>query len=241
MPVVLIHGVPDTTEVWDSLRGELSRKDVLALKLPGFDDVVPPGFTCTKEEYVNFIAERLEELDSPADLVGHDWGCLLTARVASTRPELVRSWAAGDGPLDACYDWHPLAKIWQTPGEGERWMEEVKPSELVKPLTEEGLLLEVARRTAERLDRRMKATILNLYRSAKEVGSEWQPELRNIRSPGLVFWGARDKACPVQFSETLAADTRAIQTVILDAGHWSIVERSKELAAALEEFWSNLS
>ena len=36
MPVVLVHGVPETPAVWDPLRSKLSRDDVVALQLPGF-------------------------------------------------------------------------------------------------------------------------------------------------------------------------------------------------------------
>ena len=34
-PVVLVHGVPDTHRVWDGVRAELRRDDILALDLPG--------------------------------------------------------------------------------------------------------------------------------------------------------------------------------------------------------------
>ncbi len=55
------------------------------------------------------------------DLVGHDWGCILTLRVASCAPDLVRTWAGGNGPVDSAYVWHPLAKIWQDQVEGDRF------------------------------------------------------------------------------------------------------------------------
>jgi len=36
MPAVFVHGVPETPAVWDRLRVELHRDDVIALQLPGF-------------------------------------------------------------------------------------------------------------------------------------------------------------------------------------------------------------
>ncbi|MDW8803304.1 alpha/beta hydrolase [Streptomyces scabiei] len=95
MPAVLVHGVPDTHHVWDDVLDHLTRTDVLTLALPGFGCPVPQGFTSTTEEYADWITARLEGLGGPVDLVGHDWGCALTARVASLRPDLVRTWAGG--------------------------------------------------------------------------------------------------------------------------------------------------
>jgi len=74
------------------------------------------------------------------DLVGHDWGSLLVQRVASTRPDLVRSVACGGAAVDRSYPWHPLAQVWQTPGEGERYMEEELTDEFgISHLVENGV------------------------------------------------------------------------------------------------------
>src|ERR1700684_756952 len=83
MPAVLVHGVPNTHRVWDRVRAQLSRKDVVALALPGFDNPAPAGFTSTKEAYADWIIQQLETIGTPVDLVGHDWGGMFTARVAS--------------------------------------------------------------------------------------------------------------------------------------------------------------
>src|SRR4051812_19074423 len=83
MPAILIHGVPDTHRVWDGVRRRLTRSDVEAWDLPGFGTPRPAGFDAGKQEYVDWLVERLERVGEPVDLVGHDWGCILTARVAS--------------------------------------------------------------------------------------------------------------------------------------------------------------
>ncbi|MGI5440965.1 hypothetical protein ACQEV4_27375 [Streptomyces shenzhenensis] len=66
------------------------------------------------------------------DLVGHDWGRILTARIASLRPDLVCTWAGGNGPISAQYAWHPLAKIWQDPVEGDQMEFGEKPGRSVR-------------------------------------------------------------------------------------------------------------
>src|SRR5688572_21078575 len=83
---------------------------------------MPPVFNATKEAYVDWLIKELERVGEPVDLVGHDWGAILTQRVVSLRPDLIRTWACGDGPVDREYVWHDLARKWQTPGEGEAAM-----------------------------------------------------------------------------------------------------------------------
>ncbi len=238
MPAVFIHGVPHTVHVWDSVFSQLARIDLLALELPGFDTAVSAGFSASKEDYVDWIIGRLEAVGEPVDLVGHDWGCLFTTRVASLRPDLVRTWAAGSGPVSVGYDWHPLAKIWQAPEKGEQWMRELDPAKFSQQLQELGVPADVAPAMASRVDERMKHVILSLYRSALHVGQEWQPELAKVTSPGLVFWGEQDEACPIRFAEELAQNTHADRVLKLDCGHWTPLQRPREIAEALTAHWT---
>src|SRR4030095_5226671 len=174
MPVVLVHGVPDTHRLWDKLRSFLSRRDVLTPSLPGFGCGVPAGFAATREAYVDWLVGELERIAEPVDLVGHDWGSLLVQRVVSLRPDLVRTWACGDGPVDVEYVWHDLAQQWQTPGVGEQIMAAFTPEALEEGLAGAGIPREMARETARYVDEPEKQARLCLYRSAVHVGGAWQ-------------------------------------------------------------------
>ena len=240
MKAVFLHGVPDTHRVWDPVRQRLA--DVTgteAWDLPGFGAApVPTGFGATKEEYVAWLIARLEAEPKPVHLVAHDWGCLLAMRAASLRPELVRTWAAGSGPVSADYVWHPLAKIWQTSGEGEAWMASLDAAGFAAQLTGLGVPPDLAREAAARVHPGMKECILRLYRSALHVGAEWQPELANVRSPGLVLWGELDQACPVGFADQLGRDAHARRVAkFKGCGHWWPLQRPDEAAAALRAHW----
>ncbi|MEV6347644.1 alpha/beta hydrolase [Actinoplanes sp. NPDC051851] len=238
MTAILIHGVPDTHRVWDGVREELKRDDVEAWDLPGFGVGRPAGFGGTKEEYVDWLVERIEGVGEPVHLVGHDWGCMLTARVASVRPDLVRSWAGGNGPVSKRYVWHPLAQIWQDRVAGDRFMAEFDPVAFAGQLVEVyDVPGEPARAAMGRVDERMKDSILRLYRSAVEVGEEWAPGLRDMTAPALVFWGVRDPAVPVEFGRELGLETGARRVAELDCNHWTLLERPAEVAALLEEHW----
>lgn len=95
MTVVLVHGAPETSEVWNPLRKKL-RHETIALSLPGFGSARPAEFTGTKDAYAEWLVSSLARLDKPVDLVSHDFGALLTMRLATAFdcPSL-RSWNSG--------------------------------------------------------------------------------------------------------------------------------------------------
>ena len=233
MPAVLVHGVPETTAVWDGLRSHLHRDDVVALALPGFGNPRPDGFTATKEAYVEWLVGELERLQPqrPLDLVGHDWGGGFTIRVVSTRPDLVRSWvtdAAGIG--GAAFEWHDFAKLWQTLGAGEQFFDEW----LAKPVSERPSVF-------GHLDRTMADCILALYRSAVDVGQEWSRDFRDIPAPGLVVVPSDDPFLSSAAARR-AADAAGARVAELDGlGHWWMVDDPARGAAMLEDFWSSLA
>jgi len=236
VPAILVHGVPDTVAMWDPLLATLARADVVTLALPGFGAPVPDGFGATKEEYARWIADRVVEIGEPVDLVGHDWGSLLTQRVALTRPELVRSFVMCNAAVTDAFTWHDLAVGWQTPELGEQIMEMMAGEPLATALRDGGHPF--PERAAEAIDDTMKRCVLSLYRSAVDIALEWAPQGRASR-PGLVLWGRDDPYGPPASGERFAAITGA-GFVVLDGGHWAPVERAPEAATAIESFWAGL-
>lgn len=238
MPAVFVHGVPDTNRVWRSLIQRLRRDDIVTLSLPGFGCEIPMGFDCSKEAYCDWLLRELDNIDGPIDVVAHDWGALLTLRVASIEPTLVRTWAAGGAPLDAEYEWHKAAKLWQTPEVGEQVMERVTPETLASGLAAAGVPAADAAETARYVDATMKRSILALYRSAVHVGAEWEPGLGRIKAPGLVLWGADDPYVAPTFGGRLASRTGARFVSFAQCSHWWQLQRVEEVAAELEALWS---
>lgn len=242
MPAFLVHGNPDSSRLWDMVVPHLGSygEEVVAADLPGFARPAPDGFACTKEAYVDWIVACLEDLGGEADLVGHDWGSLLVQRVASVRPDLLSSVACGGAAVDVDYPWHPLAQVWQTPGEGERYMEEELTDDFgIEHLVENGVPREYAEHNIW-LNPYGKDTILKLYRSAVEIGREWQPDLERVEVPSMVVWGREDPYVPLEFGERLARRMKG-ELVVLDCGHWWPFERSKETAEALLRHWDAAS
>jgi len=64
---VFVHGLPETSRVWDSLRRVVER-DSIALALPGFGAPRPPGFSATKDAYAEWLADVLNGIEGPIDL-----------------------------------------------------------------------------------------------------------------------------------------------------------------------------
>jgi pimeloyl-ACP methyl ester carboxylesterase len=238
MRAVFVHGVPDTQRLWDRIRERLSRHDTTALELPGFGAHRPPGFTSSKEAYVDFAIEQIEGVGEPVHLVGHDWGAILVQRIVALRPDLIRSWAAGSGIVDTEYTWHDLAQQWQTPGGGEQLMEMMTPGILATTMESAGVPADAAAEMARRFDAEMKDSILRLYRSAASIGTEWQPDMERVTRPALIRWGADDPFADVPFARRLAERVHGELLVLPGCGHWWPVERPAEVAVALERFWS---
>jgi len=242
VPAVLVNGVPDTSRLWDPLREHLAREDVITAAPPGFGSPVPDGFGATKEEYVAWLVSTLEAIGEPVDLVGHDWGCILVQRVASTRPDLVRTLACGAGPIDKQYAWHAMAQLWQS-GDGDdlvAGMVAMPKADLAVGLAAGGSPPDLAEIQAAALDEAMGRCILALYRSAVTVGAEWEDACSAMpRRPALVLWGGDDPYVTPEFGEQLARRIDAELVVFDGCAHWWPWERPGETAAALERLWSS--
>ncbi len=247
MPAVLVHGVPETPAVWDPMRARLRRDDVVALALPGFGCPRPEGFAATKEAYVAWLVAELEALQpqGPVDLVGHDWGGGFVVRVVSTRPDLVRSWvtdAAGVG--DDAFEWHETAKIWQTPDAGEQFFEmalAAPAAARAERFTSQGVPAAHALALASGLDARMAGAILDLYRSAVDVGREWAPAFGKIPARGLVLVPSEDPYLAASCARNGAARAGAALTELDGLGHWWMLDDPGRAAVVLDEFWAGLS
>ena len=242
--IVFVHGVPETSHLWNGVRDALGRKDTVAVALPGFGNPRPAGFSATKEAYVDWLVAELEKLGEPVDLVGHDWGGGFTLRVASIRPDLLRSWVSdAAGLADVNFEWHEFAKIWQTPGAGEEFWKQ----QLALPVEERASTFEQfgvpqakARDLASRIDQTMGDVILALYRSAVDVGKEWAPAVAKISKPGLVVLAELDPFLKVDRAEKAALASGAKIAKLEGLGHWWALQDPERGAKMLKDFWASL-
>jgi pimeloyl-ACP methyl ester carboxylesterase len=84
----------------------------------------------------------------------------------------------------------------------------------------------------------MKQAILLLYRSAIDVGEEWNPGEKGRERPGMILWGRDDPYAKPERGEQAASAANA-RFLVVDGGHWAIFEHPTPTARTLEEHWAS--
>jgi pimeloyl-ACP methyl ester carboxylesterase len=244
MTVVLVHGNPETDAIWGPLVDALGRDDVVRLSPPGFGAPLPDTFSATYLAYRDWLEDELEGLGEPVDLVGHDWGGGHVVNVVMHRPELVRSWATDViAVFDPDYVWHELAQIWQTPGEGERWLDEMLGGKWADRLVARGVPKNIATSIAAAQGPGVGRAILQLYRSARQPAmAELGRALEAAAArPGLSILATEAAYVIGDELGRRAAGRAGARTEVLDGlGHWWMVQDPARSAAALIRFWETL-
>lgn len=241
--IVFLHGVPETAEMWREVQAAIDRESV-ALEMPGFGCPRPEGFGATKDDYAAWLVDELARIEEPVDLVGHDWGAGITYRVATAHGEALRSWVADVGNIaHPDYEWHDFARIWQTPGEGEAFVESqtTTPAEERAPLFESmGVPAHHALDMAGAADQTMGDCILALYRSATpNPHADWGPWEPTV-APGMVIHPTEDPFSDERMAEETAGMLGARFATLDGAGHFWPYQAPEQAARLLESFWSDL-
>ncbi len=241
--IVFVHGVPETAAIWRKVQAAIGRES-RALQMPGFGCPLPAGFETTKDGYAAWLVEQLSALDAPVDLVGHDWGAGITYRVATAHGGLLRSWAADVGNIaHPEYTWHDIARIWQTPDEGEAFVE----MQNTMPLPDRAGLFEGmgighddAMEMAAASDPTMGSCILGLYRSAlPNPFADWGP-WSPTSAPGLVIHPSDDTFSDATQAAKVAELLGARFEVLDGAGHFWPYQAPEAGAALLTAFWDSI-
>lgn len=245
---VFVHGNPETSAIWQPLGAELASRgvnDIVLLSPPGFGVPTPSGWSATQESYVDWLIAEIEQLGTPIDIVGHDWGAGHVYGVLARRPELITSWVADcGGLLHRDYRWHDAAQAWQTPGVGEEtvgMLTHMDKADLVGVLQGLGMSREIAAAVADHVNDEMGRCILSLYRSAA------QPAMRNLgthlansRLPrGAVIIPTADTypGTP-DMARDVARSLGATTIELADRGHWWMIEDPGSAAERMIDFWN---
>jgi pimeloyl-ACP methyl ester carboxylesterase len=242
MTAVLVHGVPETAAVWGPLATLLTGHEVVALGLPGFGTPLPDGFDPTMEAYAVWLRSRIDAMSGPVHLVTHDWGAILALRVLADPPANVASWVLDTGNLDDDFAWHDMAKLWQTPGAGEEFMDSLlamSTEERAGVLAASGVPESGTGQMAAHIDATMSSSILSLYRSAMDIGTEWGPGIDLITGRGLVIEAVEDPFRRPGSAAALAERTGAQIATLPHSGHWWMLDDPAGAAARIDDFWAS--
>jgi pimeloyl-ACP methyl ester carboxylesterase len=244
---VFVHGFPETSRIWNSLRRILGRGSV-ALALPGFGTPRPAGFTATKDAYAEWLADALDRIEQPIDLVGHDVGALLSLRVATAFDVPLRSFVVDVAPIfHPEFAWPERVHRLQTPGVGEELLKSTREADPEDPdstagrLARVGVPIDDAKAMGEAHDETMSRSILDFYRSAvPNVAADWWKDVEGpTRSRGLVLLlpdPPEEEAMSLELAQRLGAQTARLDNL----NHCWMAEAPEVVAAVLQRFWSAL-
>ena len=236
---ILLSGHPETGAVWEPVADLMDERPQI-WSLPGYGRPLPAGFEASKEGYYAWLVSEIEALGEPVHLVGHDWGGLLTARLASLRPDLLHSWVSDAlGVFDPRHQWHPAAVVWQTEGQGEAAVEAAlggSEEQTVGAFGAMGMPEEQARVMHRRLDKLMWSCALQLYRSSTAIHEEWGPDLEGAAArPGLAII-AENELTERAWAERSAERAGAQVAFLQRLGHWWLLEDPSGAAEVLQHF-----
>ncbi len=248
-PVVLLHGWPDTGDLW--------RHQVPALTAAGYRAIVPDlrGFgrssrPADKAGYglpalVGDVIAILKALDVPrAHLVGHDWGAAVSWLTATLRPDRIASMTALSVGHPASFrsaglrqrekSWYML--LFQFRDVAERWLSEDGFRNLGE-WSGHPDLAEVAQRLA---DPAALTASLGLYRANLTPESLFGPprDLPPVTVPAMGVWSSDDIAL---IEEGMTGSARYVTGPwryerVEGAGHWLQLDAPDTVNALLLDF-----
>lgn len=236
-PIVLLHGNPDTHELWSGVVARLSAKyHCLAPDLPGWGrSRAPDDYKYSLEHQGVYVRTLLDGLClDRVHLVVHDIGGVFGLVFAAMHPERLRSLTIFNTLLFPDYRWHFWARVWRAPilGDlamrvGSRWLF-VREMRRGSP----HLTLAYARAVYAQDTDDARRHALCWYRAmTPSVFAGWDTRMiaATSRLPRRVVWGDLDPYIPVRFADRFGAEVQHVP----DAGHWVMTEEPELSAAAI--------
>lgn len=239
-PVVLVHGIPTSPELWRRVIPRIRGARVLAWEMVGYGKSMDTGAgrDISVARQADYLAAWLEHLGiDRAVLVGHDLGGGVVQILAVRRPDV----AAGLVLTNAVgYDAWPVPSV-KALRAASRLVERVPPSWMATLLRVSFMSrahddAEIASESAE----------IHLSRYDREGGSE--ALVRQVRSldvrdtlavagalkaldvPATVVWGEADRFLKVRYGERLARDLGAPLVRIPGGRHFTPENHPDEVA-----------
>lgn len=242
-PILLLHGNPDSSEVWNGMISGLSPSyRCIAPDLPGFGrSTAPSDIDYSLEGMANWVDGLVAKLgiEQPLHLVVHDIGGPFGLAWAVRHPHKVRSVVVMNTVFASDYRWHLFGRLWRTPVLGE----------LVQALTSRRGFTRELQRASRKLTRdqihrtyalitpSVKRMMLRWYRAADPRNfAGWEEQLRVVLAtkPSLVLWADHDPYIPARFADSFGA---AKVEHVLGSGHWLPAEMPAQMVQRLLRFY----
>ncbi|GAA3461550.1 alpha/beta fold hydrolase [Saccharothrix longispora] len=211
VPVVLVHGYPDTSSVWDGVAERLGERfRVVRYDVRGAGGSEAPagrdGYRL--EVLVRDLVAVVRDVGAPVHLVGHDWGSVQGWAAVAAHPGLFSSFTSISGPALDHLAGVSVREVWRS------WYVLLF---LVPGLAEVVWRAGWARRLA-RAGRRELVNGVELYRA--NVGRGRAP--RVVEVPVHQIELVRDPFVGVGHLDASKRWTRVLTRSRVRAGHWAV-------------------
>jgi len=257
--LLLLHGFPSSSRMWDTLLPTLGRRyRLVAPDYPGFGHSDAPdarSFAYTFDHLALVMEHFTEQLGlAHYTLFMQDYGGPVGFRMALKHPERVQaiiiqnavSHEVGLSPL-----WETRRAFWRDRKANEaalrvnflslgsvrqRHVGTDPHPELIDPdtWTDEYAFLNRPGEVDIQLD------LFYDYRTNVESYPQWQQYLKEHQPVTLVVWGKYDPSFTVAGAKAYAEDVPAAQVHILDAGHFALDQKSQEIILLVEQFMATV-
>lgn len=254
-PVLLLHGVPETSAAWKDIGPALAKgRRVLAPDLPGLGGSSYSGPFDVASVVTQIVA--LLDAEFPGqrvDVVGHDFGTSIALGLAGAHPDRVRRLAVSNGVyrhINLLKAFHiPLLTLPLAPEVvfklGGKHVVDVM---LDYPWKSEHVQLDPevrAEYTAAYTEPGHVSAMLGYYRAAARPKIAAALQRTKLANPPkvdcermLVFWGAKDPVLPISVGESIVKDLGAAcdMVTIPGAGHFVLEEATDVVIETLLAF-----
>jgi pimeloyl-ACP methyl ester carboxylesterase len=246
-PVILLHGTGGEGARWmPTIRALAPEFRVIAPDQIGFGQSDKPLTTYHSGVFAGFLAGFMQAIGVPkASIVGQSMGAQVALALAVQNPQLVdrlvlvngggfRSGSAASSAAPP--DWHArqIANA-GTLAESREYLEKLYYDHSL--ITDEM----VERNLIQRL--RSAHTIESMQVAGdRGLGGLTEEQVRGIKAPTLLVWGANDKLSPPANADKLNAVIKGSRKILIDkAGHYPFLEHPDTFNQAVMEFLKSQS
>ena len=241
-PVLLLHGIPTSSRVWDSVGADLSADlDVVAPDLLGYgDSAMPADRDVSMAAQAVLVPKLLDTLGLDRVIaVGHDLGGAVAQLLAVDAPERV----AGLVLIDSVsFDsWPilrmrvlramapPFARRW--PRRWFGWFDRSMRRYVPTGGPREALSASLGAWSGDAAG--AEAFMRNARAMDPRITQDVAPRLAEVRVPAHVVWGRRDPFQKVRWAERLRDAIPGATLTLLDGGHFLPWDQPEQVAGEI--------
>lgn len=243
-PVVLVHGIPTSPELWRHVIPGIDGARTLAWEMVGYGESMAAGAgrDISISRQADYLAAWLEKLGmGRALLVGHDLGGGVVQILAVRRPDL----ASGLVLTNAIgYDSWPIPSVKAMRAMGgllrhvpSRVLAGMLRGFIARGHDDSGIASESADVHLPRYGRAGGAEAFVRQIRALDVDDTLavEDDLSRLNLPAAIVWGAADRFQKIEYGERFARDLRAPITPISGGKHFTPEDHPEAVANAVNE------